>query len=157
MGREIRMVPANWEHPKNSEGDYKPMFMIYYEDVLDEWIENHYLWLKKEHPDQKEYSETKNYKYYAEWVGSPPDIEEYLIEKEPLVWVQMFENISEGTPLSPSFETKKELIKWLSENKNYWDEGPMPYEGAKKFVEQGYCSSFIIQNNKIRKCIDNFK
>lgn len=26
MGREVRMVPANWEHPRNGRGDYEPLF-----------------------------------------------------------------------------------------------------------------------------------
>ena len=25
MGREIRQVPANWEHPKDENGHYKPL------------------------------------------------------------------------------------------------------------------------------------
>lgn len=25
MGREVRRVPANWQHPKNVEGHYVPL------------------------------------------------------------------------------------------------------------------------------------
>ena len=26
MGREVRKVPANWNHPKRSDGSFKPLF-----------------------------------------------------------------------------------------------------------------------------------
>lgn len=38
MGRELRSVPANWEHPKKDNGEYQPMFNEYYGDALNEWI-----------------------------------------------------------------------------------------------------------------------
>jgi len=27
MGREVRMVPAGWEHPRDARGDYRPLTM----------------------------------------------------------------------------------------------------------------------------------
>ena len=29
MGREVRKVPADWEHPKNKDGSYKPLLEGY--------------------------------------------------------------------------------------------------------------------------------
>lgn len=50
-------------------------------------------------------------------------------------WYQLFETISEGTPLSPAFEKPQELVKWLTENKDYrgetWDS-----EQAKAMVSE---------------------
>ena len=44
MGRELRKVPANWEHPKDEKGQYIPMFNIYYGDLLKEWLAENEAW-----------------------------------------------------------------------------------------------------------------
>ena len=36
MGRELRKVPANWEHPKDEDGKYHPMYNQYYGDALND-------------------------------------------------------------------------------------------------------------------------
>ena len=36
MGREVRMVPSSWKHPKNDEGEYEPIEA----DEMPEWSEN---------------------------------------------------------------------------------------------------------------------
>ena len=35
MGREVRKVPKDWQHPKNESGHYVPLFEIYGEDGSD--------------------------------------------------------------------------------------------------------------------------
>ena len=38
MGREVRMVPENWKHPKNSRGNYIPLLESgYFEETEREW------------------------------------------------------------------------------------------------------------------------
>lgn len=37
MGREIRMVPPDWVHPVNAEGDEIPLLDTSYEIALEEW------------------------------------------------------------------------------------------------------------------------
>lgn len=78
MGREIRRVPANWEHPKTTntygEQQYQPLYDTDYETKMADWIENHQLWMRGQHPDQLDGS-GREYKYYAEWNGNPPDVE----------------------------------------------------------------------------------
>ena len=93
MGREIRRVPANWEHPRrkcdhspwaggcdqakrNGGKCYQPLYDRDYESEVAEWVENHNLWLRGEHPDQKDGSGSEC-KYYAEWNGNAPDVEYY--------------------------------------------------------------------------------
>jgi len=69
---EIRNVPKGWEHPKDEYREYKPMLDLPYIDVLNEWWKNHELWLKGEHPDQKEQpEETKDIKYFAQHECDP--------------------------------------------------------------------------------------
>ena len=39
MGREIRMVPPNWEHPKDDNGNDLPMFDEEYSVARKEWLD----------------------------------------------------------------------------------------------------------------------
>lgn len=60
MGREIRMVPPNWEHPKKdypnyrsgtSEQRYQPMFDREFAPAMREWIADWDAWERGERPD----------------------------------------------------------------------------------------------------------
>ncbi|HEX8564120.1 MAG TPA: hypothetical protein VF648_00530 [Pyrinomonadaceae bacterium] len=152
MGREVRQVPPNWEHPKNENGIYQPMFEESYEVAISEWIENHQLWLKGEHPDQR-----AEYKYFAQWDGDPPDIEYYNIyyTEDEATWYQLYETVSEGTPVSPPFETKEKLAQYLAENGDFWYQQDQKegnrfshrskptIEQARKLVDTGWAMSLI--------------
>ena len=59
MGREIRKVIPNWENPKKSNGHYQPMFNRAYKKEAQEWIDGLMLWVKGEHPHQKNYPNEK--------------------------------------------------------------------------------------------------
>ncbi len=126
MGFELRRVPINWEHPKKGNSYYHPMYEENYLDALDSWIENNELWNKGKHPCQDKSSRmfefAKNYRYYAEYDGNPPDIEYYntYYDPETSTWFQLYENVSEGTPVSPPFSTKEELVNYLVEFGDYW-------------------------------------
>ena len=126
------------------------MFNRFYEDELNEWLEDHKLWIEGKHPDQKN-GKNKEYKYYAEWGGNPPDIEYYLTEKwdeeKDEMWFQLYETVSEGTPLSPAFRTKEELIKYLVENGDFWGYN-WTKQQAEKFMETEWCCSAIVANGK---------
>ncbi|HEY0657275.1 MAG TPA: hypothetical protein VGD05_02315 [Pyrinomonadaceae bacterium] len=120
MSSEIRRVPANWEHPKTSNGSYQPMFDRDYETAIAKWIENHQLWLESKHPDQLKNPETmKEYKYFAEWGGDAPEIDYYRPKwsDEERTHYQLYESTSEGTPLTPPFATKEELARYCADNK----------------------------------------
>ena len=97
------------------------MFDIYYQDAVDEWINNHNLWLKGEHPDQKECESAKDYKFYAQWNGDCPDVERYWtrkFKKEELTHIQLYETTSEGTPISPIFHINdfEKLCEYAAQN-----------------------------------------
>jgi len=56
---------------------------------------------------------------------------------------QMWENVSEGSPISPVVKTKEELARWLSENTRADDVNyGATYEQWLKMIEMGYCPSF---------------
>lgn len=107
MGRKLRRVPEKWEHPKNENGRYQPMYDEYYGDALTNWIEQNRLWEEGAHPDLQGHPDRKEqYPFYAMWNGNPPDVEYYRTvkwEDKQLTHIQLYEDTSEGTPISPVF------------------------------------------------------
>ena len=148
MGREIRRVPAGWQHPVDHAGRYKPMYDQAYADAAAEWWRNALLWSKGEHPDQLGNDVTKKYLYYWEWSGNPPDEEYYrpAFEGEPTHY-QIYETVSEGTPVSPVFETKDELAAWLV------TEG-YSTRAAAAFAKDGWAPSMAFCGGHIYKNIE---
>ena len=122
MGRELRKVPANWEHPKNDNGKYKPMYDEFYGDAFAEWLKNHNEWINGTHSDLIERPELKDkYPFYAMWSGNAPDVEYYQTKKyseEELTHIQLYQTTSEGSPISPVFKADEleKLCEWASEN-----------------------------------------
>jgi len=148
MGREIRMVPPNWEHPKKDDGGYEPMLDEDMGSALDRWIEEYQLWQKGEHPSQN-----ADYEYW-EWEGDPPQSDWYRPKfTEKPTWYQVYETVSEGTPVTPPLETKEKLIEYLVAHGDFWDQarghGGWSYENAKQFVERGFAMSAMIVGNKL--------
>lgn len=127
MGREIRMVPANWDHPqvlrRNGEMGYQPMFDSSFEDAAKEWKEAFVKWEAGERPDHYTIDEENPNPEYWEYSGDPPDRKYYRPWKdEEAIWYQVWETVSEGTPVSPPFATKEELIEYLVANGDFWDQ-----------------------------------
>lgn len=118
MGREVRRVPADWEHPRNPDGYYMPLFDETYESVAEEWVKGCVSWNAGDHPDQKKYEETKDYQFYWDWAGTPPDKKYYRPDWPEIdrTHIQMYENTSEGTPISPVMDDPKKLARWLADN-----------------------------------------
>lgn len=119
MGREIRRVPANWQHPKGQMPygyDYLPMHDQNYEDALAEWNEEHEQWIAGTHPDLVSGATTKEENDFEEWHGEAPDPRYYRPYKdEEGTWFQAYQTVSEGTPVTPAFATLQELEDWLVE------------------------------------------
>ncbi len=123
MGREVRRVPASWQHPKDRDGSFKPLHDGFRND-LDEWNEGNDQWRKGLTRDYR----TEGWKprdkesdvgcvSYADYAGPQPLSEEYMPDwpAEQRTHFMMYENTSEGTPISPAFETPEELARWLAD------------------------------------------
>lgn len=153
MGREIRKVPAGWEHPKDEHGNYIPMYDEYYGDVISEWIRDNELWMQGKHPDQLSGDEdTNSIKFYAEYWGDPPSVETHRTiewKDDEVTCFQYYENVTEGTPLSPVFSTLQELEDWLVLSQGH------SRMSAHKFVEQGHAFSMIITPNGMFSGVDS--
>ena len=101
MGREVRRVPADWRHPRNEQGNYIPLYEgADYAPRLAEWLEEAAQW---------SIGMTKDYAtggYRPKTTESPEEADHLM----------MYEDTSEGTPLSPAFKTPEELARWLADN-----------------------------------------
>ena len=122
MGRELRKVPANWEHPKKDNGSYQPMHNEFYGDVLHEWIKENEEWENGSHPDLIAHPEYKEeYPFWAMYNGDCPNYKYYQTKKykpEELTHIQLYETTTEGSPLSPIFKADEleKLCEWAAEN-----------------------------------------
>ncbi len=153
MGREIRKVPQNWEHPQKEYGnnDYIPLYDLYFPVAASEWLKNCILWSKGKHPSQRgEYASSSEFYWEYDY---PPQEEECRSYKDAeATWFQVYETVSEGTPTTPPFATEQELIEYLV--KNGEDTGihdqPWKQEVADRFVlGDKYCLSFAVIGGRI--------
>lgn len=165
MGREIRLVPANWEHPvtyrPNGQMGFQPMHDSDYKSASKEWMADFMAW------EAEGKTETEGCEYW-DYNGGPPNKDYYRTwSQEDACWYQAWETVSEGTPVSPPFETKDELIAYLAENGDFWDQkrckepswkelwggeygvSAWGLERAKAFVNSEWAPSFVVQNGKM--------
>ncbi len=153
MGREIRKVPPNWDHPKSMRSwgreDFTPMYNQTYADAVREWKNGYAKWEAGERPSYMQATDE-----YWDYAGSPPDAEYYRPwSDDEATWFQVWETVSEGTPVTPPFATREELIDYLATNGDFWDQkrgdGPWPRANAEKFVTSGWAPSLIVANGTI--------
>ena len=131
MGRQVRMVPADWQHPKYADnhdpaylcGRYIPLLDRSYSKDAAEWDEYRRQWLlglresygtgEKWVPIEPEYVGMR----YTEYGGERPSPDDYMPDWPPeqRTHLMMYEDTSEGTPISPAFETPEELARWLAD------------------------------------------
>lgn len=150
MGREIRMVPPNWEHPKNDRGQLQPMHDENFADRFANWLVDFDRIRRGELTDlDRECYAEPGMNPLAEWLrdeGTPPNPAYYRPWRdEEATWVQVWETVSEGTPVSPPFETREELADYLVKNGDFWDQkrgnGGYTREQADAFVKAGWVPS----------------
>lgn len=87
MGREVRRVPATWRHPKDKKGHYIPLC------------------------ERPGHSKEEIEEALRDGWGFMPDW-----PAEERTHLMMYETTTEGTPISPAFETPEELAQWLAHN-----------------------------------------
>jgi len=162
MGREIRMVPPNWQHPKYTDYQvqyayqrdaYHPMYNEDYDHAAAEWLQACIEWANGTHPDLAEHPEYKaESPYYWDYGCTPPD-KAYYRERwnEEATWYQVYETVSEGTPVTPPFATKEELVDYLVEHGDFWDQrrgnGGWTRKNAEAFVKDEWAPSMIVTHS----------
>ena len=171
MGREIRRVPPNWQHPKTEKPNYRlgimgeryqPMLNRAFAPAMREWIAVWEAWERGERPDYC--SEESRTLQFWEYHGGPPDPEYHRPDWKPeeMTWYQVYETVTEGTPVTPPYATLDEIVDYLVQHGDFWDqkrraEGvstmrciPWPRDEAEAFVYgSGWAPSMVIHDGKI--------
>lgn len=152
MGREVRKVPANWQHPKKENGDYQPMNNYSYEETFNEWLEE-----RNEFKEQNNGWKDKDGNAFEDLYGKAPVSRYYMPDwnEEEKTHFMMYENISEGTPISPAFATEEELARWLADNKanaGYYSNAT--YEQWLSAIKRGYVPSFVVNSGKLMSGVE---
>lgn len=135
MGREIRKVLPNYVHPvwtkddaphPRAIGEGRSLYDCHITTAMDAWLTQFDRVRRGEYTDfEREYLE-KDPAPLATWIKEfdrPPDPKYHRPWKdEEGTWFQCWENVSEGCPVSPPFATEDELIAYLAENGDFWDQ-----------------------------------
>lgn len=174
MSREIRRVPPNWVHPCYEPGERqgwdnveKPLYDESYEDAIAKWISDASDWVaivqaggKPEHgwyvdnETEEAWARANPYKAYATWYDSPPnpDTHRDVFTEQPTAY-QIYETVSEGTPISPVFIDEDAMIAWMMEDHPYpvnhpsygrylrWEK--ISEQAARRFIGDGSVPSFF--------------
>jgi hypothetical protein len=173
MGREIRRVPPNWQHPQTElvnsktgrmEKCFQPLYDRPYIEAISDWIKNHEAWESAVHERLTKGDITKSeYPHYAAYGGNAPSMEDYRPNwrSDEMTWWQVYETVTEGTPVTPPFATREELVQYLVANGDFWDQkrrsegnsnipcGPWSLKQAQAFVfGSGWAPSMVVSNGR---------
>lgn len=171
MGREVRMVPADWRHPRYPDdhhrehlrGRYVPLYDSDYAERAAEWDEEWSQWQKglcrsyggdeKWEPIEAEYRHLR----YTDYAGPRPSPADYMPDwpAEQRTHYMMYEDTSEGTPISPAFPTPEELARWLVDNNaSAFGDQTASYEGWLRVAKGGFAPSMVITGNVMQSGVD---
>jgi hypothetical protein len=138
MGREVRRVPKDWRHPiDENTGRLRPLSDGYAHDAAE--------FLAK--------ANAEGLQAAVDYFGRAPNAEDYMPDwpETERTHLMMYENTSEGTPISPAFETPEELARWLADNKaSAFGSMTATYEQWLSMAKAGWAPSMIatVSNGK---------
>lgn len=133
MGRSIRRVPPDWEHPRK-DGQFLPLFDQDFDSAAKEWLEALRMWETGEDPARALEENREGHRAYYWETDGPPEREYYrsrVWTSEKATAYQVYENVSEGTPVSPVLPTVDALREWLR------DQG-YSEKAADRFIKEGW-------------------
>lgn len=149
MGREIRRVPPNWQHPTKQYQwgvDHVSMLDKTFTQACAEWDAEKAKWDAGERPEYCKGDDGP----YEDYAGERPDDPEMYRpwEDAEATWYQLWQTVSEGSPVSPPFATLGELARYLGDNGDFWDQkrGDPPWglARAQAFCREGWAPSFVM-------------
>lgn len=125
MGREVRMIPPGWEHPRKANGRYRPLWPVeLYMQAVAEW-------------DAGESG-----------CHEPPNSDDYMpaFPDGTATHYCMYEDTTEGTPISPGFGTPEALARWLADTgASAFGAQTATYEQWLAMIRQGWAHSLTIR------------
>ena len=146
MGREVRRVPADWEHPKDDHGRYAPLFGGSFSSAAKDWDEGKARW---DAGERESWAKDQGAEVsFEEWDGPRPNADHYMPDwpAEERTHLMMYEATSEGTPISPAFETPEKLACWLVDNNASAVAGqPASYEAWLRVARGGFAPSAVVR------------
>lgn len=155
MGREVRMVPPDWQHPCDEQGKYIALLGGSFAEAAKGWDEECAKWNRGEYPS---YASEENKKLtYAEWNGERPRAEDYMPDFAlgSETHFMMYENTSEGTPISPAFATPEELARWLADTgASAFADQTASYESWLRVAKGGFACSAVITNGVLTSGVE---
>jgi len=168
MGREVRMVRADWQHPKYPDGHsfagrYVPLYEGgRYAERAAEWDEEFAQWqagFKRSYgTDQKwEARDAGDNMRFSEWGGERPSPDDYMPDwpEAERTHLMMYEDTSEGTPISPAFATPEELARWLADNgASSFGDMTATYEQWLHVAKGGWAPSMVIDNGHMMSGVE---
>ena len=133
LRREVRRVPANWQHPKDERtGRHNPLFPgENYADAAREFMEK---------------ANAEGLQAAIDWHGQAPDQNDYMPNwpESERTHYMMYEDTSEGTPISPAFATPEELARWLADTgASAFGDSTASYEAWLRVANGGYAPSAV--------------
>lgn len=167
MGREVRRVPAGWRHPQyepwESGKGFIPLMRGPYSKRAAEWDHEADAWsrgmsvnfaTREERPK----SETElQYEKLEDWDSPRPVASEYMPEwpEAECTHMVMYEDTSEGTPISPAFETPEELARWLADNgASSFGSSTATYEQWLPICRGGWAPSMVMEGNRLMSGVE---
>ena len=172
MGREVRMVPKDWVHPQYSReevaergylhGRFKPLHGGSYAKAATDWDAEFAKWdegLRKAYSKGDEwvphgYTDGTPYEEYA---GKRPVAEDYMPDwpESERTHFMMYEDTSEGTPISPAFETPEELARWLADNgASSFGSSTATYDQWLYVCRGGWAPSAVVINGEVKSGVE---
>lgn len=160
MGREVRRVPANWQHPKNEKDTYIPLLGRSFASDDAEWSEEYAEWqrgmrrnYKADGPKYVARTGDELGMRFTEWHGRRPNPDDYMPdwpEAERTHW-QMYEDTSEGTPISPVMDSPEALARWLADSgASAFAEMTATYEQWLGTINRGWACSGVMTGGVMR-------
>lgn len=163
MSREVRKVPANWKHPKDPGGDYLSLHDSDYESELAKWEERKRKWELGLRPElevgnadyrwvpRDEWKSAYKNDSFEDYFGEAPDPDYYRPKwsDEERTHFQMYETVSEGSPLSPPLPSLEELARWCADNKADAGGTTATYEQWLAMCKAGSCPSLLVIGGRV--------
>lgn len=176
MGREVRMVPADWQHPKEynayrAKEIYRPMLQQPFDDAYDqwlnvdmpEWIEGRNKWsegLVTDYCGGWKPAETDKYPLWEDYAGTcpaSPDPKDHMPDWSDVerTHFMMYEDTSGGTPISPAFDSPEKLARWLADTgASSFGDSTATYDQWLSTIKRGWAMSAVIEGGVLRSGVE---
>lgn len=89
------------------------------------------------------------YARYTDWAGPRPSPDDYMPDwpEDQRTHLMMYEDTTEGTPISPAFATPEELARWLADTgASAFGNMTATYEQWLATCREGWAVSMVIEN-----------